>query len=698
MGWWSNLWSRDKAVDSDQELHTLYRMILGRSPTARNTEGLLAAYKQVPAFRSVVSKIADHVASVHWRLYVVRGKNGKARYVRTGSMMEKSQRDKELRRHKQEGELEELHDHPMVKLFDMATPELSGFDARRVTQIHLDVVGEAFWHLSRGAFGVPVGFWPLPPHWVRQTPTIDKPQYEVRVDGKSIFVPTEDMVWFRDPDPVDPYGRGSGFGEALGDEIDTGDYAAKYVKAFFFNRTKPDMLIGVEGSSEAELKRVSENFRNVNLGYSRAHRSFWHSGKLNVHELNSKFNELEIMDLQGSVRDTFVHTYGIPPEVLGILTNSNRSTVREALRLFASESIVPRCERMRMRMQQKVAIEYDERILVEYDNPVPEDDEFELAALKAAPHMATRGEWRVMQGLQDRGEVDNVHFVPVALLPRAPEDALEDPAPITLLAPDGALKEPEIVYGRKDEAQKRVDNVLEALRPERMRDEMYPIHKQNVQDWGDEALDDLGISVGFDILNPLTAEFFDDWEKNRITKIDKTTREALNKTLIEGVRAGEGVRELSKRVTEEFSKAKGYRAERIARTEVLSASNHATYAAHKQSGVVAKRQWIATLDGRTRDEHLALHMDMVALDEPFEIDGYSAMFPGGFGAPEMDINCRCTTVAVIDEPKSAPEMEVLWKTYDTRLVPWENMLREAAKRAFTIQAREITAAVRQLFG
>lgn len=690
MGWLSRLRLRaPAAAEQAKELDTLYRIILGKAPGSRDVAGLIAAYRQVPQFRSVVSKIADHVASVHWRLYSVRGKGGKSRYVRTGQIQDKAKRDKELARHKQEGNLEELHDHPMAMLFDNANQQHSGFDARRVTQIHLDVVGEAFWHLERGLFDAPVAVWPIPPHWIRQTPTVAKPVFEIRVDGKTYMAPREDVIWFRDLDPLDPYGRGVGIGEALGDEIDTSDYAAKYLKAFFFNRTKPDMLIGVSNSTEAEVKRLGEAFREKNLGYSRAHRTFWHSGELTVHELNAKFDDLQIVQLQGAVRDTFVHTYGVPPEVLGILMNSNRATVTEALRMFARETIVPRCERMRMRLQQRLVPMYDERLIVEYDSPIPDDDLFELDALKSAPYMATRGEWRKMQGLPDRGDIDNIHYVPVGLLAYSPDEAPESLGSMSLAARRGVTK---------DAAQGKVDAVLESLRPERMKEEMYPIQRSHVQAWGDEVLEDMGLVVNFDLVNPLTQRYFDTWEKNRITKINKTTREALNKTLLEGVRAGEGVRDLAKRVTDTFSAAEGYRAERIARTEVLSASNHATWAAHKQSGIVQQRQWISTMDMSTRDEHMGLHLDIVDLDAPFEIDGYSAMYPGGFGYPEMDINCRCTTVAVIGEPKSAKECGELWKVYDSRLIPWERVLKKAAQRAFVAQRRSINAAVRRVFG
>ncbi|KPJ59096.1 MAG: hypothetical protein AMJ46_12580 [Latescibacteria bacterium DG_63] len=695
-GWRERLARRlaPKAQGEQQEVHALYRMLLGKTPTARNTAELIAAYKQVPQFRSVVAKIADHVASVHWRLYAVRSKSGKAKHVRTGQIIERDERKKELARYKRQGELEEVQDHPFARMLDIANDEHSGFEARRLTQIYLDVVGESFWNLQRGAFNQPTAYWPLPPHWIRQTPSLNKQHYEIKISGRSFFSPVEDMLWFRDLDPVEPYGRGSGLGESLGDEIDTTDYAAKYVKAFFYNRAKPDMMVGIEGASPEEIKRTAEGFRQQHLGYNRAHRAYFHGGKMDVKELNSRFDELKIVELQGSLRDAFVHTFGIPPEVLGILTNSNRSTVREALRFFASETVVPRCERLRLKQQQRLIPMYDERLILEYDSPVPEDDEFELNAMKAAPHYATRGEWREMQGLEHRGEIDDIHYVPVNLIPQSPTSA----AVVELSTGPAVVREPILLTQHKDDDQVLVNRVLEDLRPERMKDEMYALHRHNMQEWGDEVLDELGVAVGFDLINPLTAEFFDNWENNKIKLINETTRNNLNRTLIEGVRAGEGIPDLSKRVTSVFDLAKGYRAERIARTEVLGASNHATYAAHKISGVVQQRQWVATYDGNARDEHERLGIaDPVGLDEPFVVDNYSAMYPGEFGAPEMDINCRCTTVAVIGEPKEAKALGEVWKIYDRRLVPWENAMRAAAKRAFDTQRREVNAAVRRVF-
>ena len=46
--------------------------------------------------------------------------------------------------------------------------------------------------------------------------------------GNSIVVPVVDVICFKDIDLNDPYGRGKGTSETLGDEIQSDEYASKY--------------------------------------------------------------------------------------------------------------------------------------------------------------------------------------------------------------------------------------------------------------------------------------------------------------------------------------------------------------------------------------------------------------------------------------------------------------------------------------
>lgn len=89
----------------------------------------------------------------------------------------------------------------------------------------------------------------------------------------------------------------------------------------------------------------------------------------------------------------------------------------------------------------------------------------------------------------------------------------------------------------------------------------------------------------------------------------------------------------------------GYnKAARIARTEghrIQAESAFDAQLAARDAGADVVKQWDAALDGRTRETHMKLDGQIRELDEPFEVDGMTAMYPSDFGNPAEDINCRC---------------------------------------------------------
>ena len=133
--------------------------------------------------------------------------------------------------------------------------------------------------------------------------------------------------------------------------------------------------------------------------------------------------------------------------------------------------------------------------------------------------------------------------------------------------------------------------------------------------------------------------------------ITEATRKLLTKTITEGLAAGEGIPEISKRITAEYAEFAGQRATRIARTEVIAASNLGADAAATATGLPLKKTWLAAADAAVRDDHAAADGSTVKKDEPFIVGGEELMFPGdtsrGASAGNV-INCRCTPVYSID--------------------------------------------------
>lgn len=93
---------------------------------------------------------------------------------------------------------------------------------------------------------------------------------------------------------------------------------------------------------------------------------------------------------------------------------------------------------------------------------------------------------------------------------------------------------------------------------------------------------------------------------------------------------------------------------RIVRTEqhrvqsaAVNYSFEVSQKAAERQGLRLAKQWVAAQDNRTRDEHDELDGQLADEEGYFEVDGMRAQYPGGFGIPEMDINCRCSIATVL---------------------------------------------------
>ena len=88
---------------------------------------------------------------------------------------------------------------------------------------------------------------------------------------------------------------------------------------------------------------------------------------------------------------------------------------------------------------------------------------------------------------------------------------------------------------------------------------------------------------------------------------------------------------------------------RTARTAVTGAQNAGrmdSYAAAEKMGIKLKKEWLATLDSRTRHSHAMLDGEQVAQDKKFS---NGCRFPGDPQGPPWEIyNCRCTLIAAVD--------------------------------------------------
>ena len=131
------------------------------------------------------------------------------------------------------------------------------------------------------------------------------------------------------------------------------------------------------------------------------------------------------------------------------------------------------------------------------------------------------------------------------------------------------------------------------------------------------------------------------WGKKQITA--SVTSSILQGKSIKGM-----ADDLQKRITT----MKRDSAIRTARTAVTGAQNAGrmdAYTAAEKMGIHVRKQWLATLDNRTRHAHAMLDGQTAEIDKPFKVDGYEIRYPGDTSAPAYLVyNCRCTMIAAVD--------------------------------------------------
>ena len=154
------------------------------------------------------------------------------------------------------------------------------------------------------------------------------------------------------------------------------------------------------------------------------------------------------------------------------------------------------------------------------------------------------------------------------------------------------------------------------------------------------------------------------WNKQKITS-----------NITQAVLQGKSIPEIAKtmQTVVGMNKASATRNARTAMTGAQNAGRQATYDKAKAMGIKVKKEWMATLDGRTRHSHGMADGQQVEIDGKFKVGASELRYPSDpQGRPEEIYNCRCTMVTV--EPPEILQGEEPRKTYQEWYKGKENSL------------------------
>lgn len=149
--------------------------------------------------------------------------------------------------------------------------------------------------------------------------------------------------------------------------------------------------------------------------------------------------------------------------------------------------------------------------------------------------------------------------------------------------------------------------------------------------------------------------------------------------------------DLQKRITT-MSRDSAIRTARTAVTGAQNAGRMDSYAAAEKMGIKLKKEWLATLDARTRHSHAMLDGEQVAQDKKFS---NGCRFPGDPQGPPWEIyNCRCTLIAAVEgvDTASAQRRARNPVTGETELIqnmPYQEWVRSKQKQQKAVEIESV---------
>lgn len=187
----------------------------------------------------------------------------------------------------------------------------------------------------------------------------------------------KDLVLFlKIPSVQSPF-RGTGLMKYVAQTLDIDNYIEEYLRMFFFNDASPGSVLETEKElSETAYNRLATLLKTKHRGVKKAHKNLILEGGLKWKDIGMKLSELQIKELNDTVRDKVLAAFKVPKSILGIVEDVNRANGDTSDRVFAKRCIRPKLKLIQSQLNMFFVPKFSDgqNYWVEFDNPVKEDE------------------------------------------------------------------------------------------------------------------------------------------------------------------------------------------------------------------------------------------------------------------------------------------------------------------------------------
>jgi len=555
-------------------------------------------------------------------------------------------------------------DHPLQKVLGSPNQYFSGFELWELVLTYLNIDGNAYLLKERNRSGRVIALWPMRPDLVHPVAGKDGGLlgYSYRgSNARTAWLP-EDIIHFKYPNPGDEL-EGIGLGlsplAVAAREADIDNAATDFLRSFFQNAAVPfGLLKSKQQLVDSEVRRIRARLKEQYAGSSRWHEIMVLDADAEYQSLGLNMRDMAFPDLRAISESRICMVFGVPPIVIGAKVGLDRSTFSnygEARKSFWQETLSPMYRRIEDKLNASLVPEFgDRQLAVVVDlSSVAALQEGRAAKFERASQAVTAGWATVNDARREVGWdalpgqdvfLRPMMMVPVSaagtetrkVLPRV-KAAMGDGVPVVYerlfqgtasrwetafqdMAEKWLRDEEAALLTRLESRKALVDyhalatDIEEVLRgrEEGWRTGFIPLFEGLIGDQAGVVSATFGID--FSLQNPDVLAFIRDYSFQFAARVSETSVVEVRKLVMDAQESGDGVLALMDRIKGLYDGWGLWRAEMIARSEVIRSSNAGALASYRAAGVMQQQWWTAE-DERVCPFCGAMHKKITGVDD-----------------------------------------------------------------------------------
>ena len=396
---------------------------------------------QVDAYRSwpyiCIDRNSSAISSQTLRLYQQKGKQvpfALGRRAITEPQMKHLRSRKHLERYMVKAEdFEEVTAHPFLAMMRNVNSIFNEADMWKLTETYMGLTGNCFWLPLIDKRNEPIGLWVLEAHKTKVVlgstlkDYIKAYVYRTR-GGMDLVFNVEEVVHHKYPNPHEP-AVGMAPTLALADSVEVNQEIYVYEKATFRNMARPDGVLQQDPDRPLNVEaydRLKEQWMQTYRGAGNAGRVALLEPGVEYQAISFPPKDLAHLEGRKLTREEIAAGYGVPMALLSPI-GANKAISQVAYKQYMRDTVAPKLKLYEQKINEQLIPLYEggESMFVAFDNPVPEDREFELKELE----MKLKTGYTAINLEREKAGEDTVEWGDEPILPNTMSPLSDRPEP-----------------------------------------------------------------------------------------------------------------------------------------------------------------------------------------------------------------------------------------------------------------------------